>query len=107
MHLNAEPFRKIKEGSQQIESRVNDEKRRKLRTGERIKFVSRDNPENTFSVEIIDLIIAPTFSKLFNAYPPEMFGGKSKEDLMGIYKYYSTQEEKYCGVVGIKVKRIL
>ncbi|RJQ28054.1 hypothetical protein C4565_04165 [Candidatus Parcubacteria bacterium] len=106
MHLHPNPFRKIKEGSQQIETRIYDEKRRQFKIGDSIEFISRENPEDKFLVEITDLIIKPTFSELFDTFPSELFGGKDKEDLMGIYKYYSPQEEKDFGVVGIKVRLI-
>lgn len=106
MHLHPNPYRKIKEGSQQIETRIYDEKRRQLKIGDTIEFTSRDNPEEKFSAEITDLIIKPTFSELFDTSPSELFGGTDKEDLMGIYQYYSPEEEKDWGVVGIQIKPI-
>lgn len=106
MHLNANPFGKIKDGAQQIETRLYDEKRRQLVVGDKIEFISRDNDNDAFLVEIIDLITRPTFSELYDTNPAEMFGGKNKADLMGVYKYYSHEEEKNWGVLGIKIKLI-
>lgn len=104
MHLHLSPFTKIREGKQTIESRINDEKRRQLNVGDTIEFESRENPDDKFTVEVVELIKKPTFSELFDTNPPEQFGGTSKENLMGIYKYYSKEEEEKYGTVGIRMK---
>jgi len=106
MHLHSHPFNLIKSGKQIIETRINDEKRRLLSIGDEIEFENRENPEEKLRVKIIDLIIKPTFSELYDTDTPEVFGGKDEEELMQIYKYYSPEEEKQHGVVGIRVKRI-
>ena len=106
MHLNPNPFRKIKEESQQIESRLYDEKRREFKIGDTIEFSLRDDPQQTFLVEITNLIPKQTFSELYDTNPAHLFGGKDKEDLMGIFKYYTFEEEKKWGVVGIRIKLI-
>lgn len=104
MHLHLSPFTKIKKGQQIIESRINDEKRRLLNVGDAIEFESRENPDDKFIVEVVELIQKPTFSELFDTNPPAQFGGTSKENLLGSCKYYSKEEEEKYGTVGIKVK---
>ncbi len=47
-----------------------------------------------------------TFSKLFDAAPAAYFGGKDKGELMTIYKYYTKEEEKRFGVIGIRLELI-
>ncbi len=105
MHLAANPFRKISNGLQTIESRVNDEKRRQLAVGDEIEFALRDDPNQKFTAKVEELIVRPTFSELFDTNPPAAFGGETKEDLMGIFRYYSKEEEEKYGVVGIRLKR--
>lgn len=105
MHLNTLPFNLIKKEIQQIEVRLNDEKRKKLKVGDQIEFTSRDSKEEKFRVEIIDLIKKDSFDELYSLYTPEIFGGKDKEDLItSVYKYYSKEDEKKYGVLGIKVR---
>lgn len=38
MQLNPAPFEKIKSGAKTIELRLNDEKRRRIKTGDKIEF---------------------------------------------------------------------
>ena len=105
MRLHPHPFEQVKDGSKTIEIRLNDEKRQQLKVGDKIEFSSRTEPENKILVKISDLLYFPTFSELFDAYPPEVFGGTDKENLMGIYKYYTKEDEKKYGVVGIKFEK--
>jgi ASC-1-like (ASCH) protein len=104
MRLHPHPFEQIKEGSKTIEIRLNDEKRQQIKVGDKIEFSSREEPEDKIMTKVVELLHFPTFSELFDAYPPEVFGATSKEDLMGVYKYYTTEEEKKYGAVGIKIK---
>jgi ASC-1-like (ASCH) protein len=104
MHLHPHPFEQIKEGTKTIEIRLNDEKRRQIKAGDKIEFTSRSEPEEKIMTKVVEILHFPTFSELFDTYPPEAFGATSKEELMGVYKYYTTEEEKQYGVVGIKIK---
>jgi ASC-1-like (ASCH) protein len=104
MRLHPLPFEQIKNGSKTIEVRLNDEKRQQIKVGDEIEFSSRSEPEDKITTKVVNLLYFPTFSKLFDAYPPEVFGATSKEELVGIYKYYTIEEEKRYGVVGIKIK---
>mgnify|MGYP001559615731 CR=1 FL=1 len=101
MRLHPLPFELIQTGRQKIETWVYDKKRRKIAVGDTIEFSLRTDPEKKFEVKIIELVLRKTFSELFDAYPAEFFGGTNKEELMGIYKYYTKEEETEFGVVGI------
>lgn len=107
MHLNKSPFKRIKQGTQRIESRIYDEKRRRISVGDEIQFVSRANPEESFKARVVELIIKQNFSSLYDTNFPELFGGSTREELMRIYEYYTPEEEKEWGVVGIKIELIL
>ncbi len=104
MRLHPYPFKQIKDGSKTIEIRLNDEKRQQIKVGDKIEFSSRVELENKIMTKVVDLLYFPTFSELFDAYPPEVFGVKTKEELMGVYEYYTPEDEKKYGVVGIKIK---
>ena len=104
MRLNLEPFNLIKAGKQKIETRVYDEKRRKVAVSDTIEFSLRTDPTQTFTARVAELVIRKTFAELFDAYPAEFFGGATKEELMEIYKYYTKEEEAKFGVVGIMLE---
>ena len=104
MKLQPSPFEKIKNGTKTIEIRLNDEKRQLLKVGDKIEFVLMTDRYQKIEVEIVDLLSFTTFTQLFDAYPAEDFGGNDKADLMGIYKYYSKEDEAKYGVLGIKLK---
>ena len=48
-----------------------------------------------------------SFEDLFYDFPPEYFGGKSKDELIKeIETFYSKEEQKKYGVVGIKIETL-
>lgn len=104
MRLQPHSFEQIKEGSKTIEIRLNDEKRQQIKVGDKIEFSSRAEPEEKILTKVVDLIHFQTFSGLFDVYPLEVFGAKTKEELMDVYKYYTPEDEKKYSVLGIKIK---
>lgn len=103
MNLHQKPFNLIKEGTKNIETRLFDEKRRAIKTGDVIEFISRESREKLL-VEVIGLAVFETFEELFSSFTPESFGANNKEDLFSIYQYYSKEDEKRYGVIGIQIK---
>lgn len=104
MRLNPGPFAGIKSGAQQIESRLNDEKRQQIRIGDEIEFADRESGE-TFVARVIELLRYPTFDELFSSQSPQMFGGENQQELLdAVYKYYSPEDEQHFGVIGIKLQ---
>jgi ASC-1-like (ASCH) protein len=105
MHLHKDPFERILSGSQKIEARINDEKRRLLNVGDNIEFTSREDPERKFRAEIIELLMHDNFENLYSSFPVQQFGGTDLNHLLtSIYKYYSKEEETKWGVVGIRLE---
>jgi len=105
MKLQTIPFNKIKNGEKIIESRLYDEKRQKIRTGDVIKFQQEPNLENTIKIEVVALLNYKNFSDLMSDFSPESFGGNSKKELLEkIHQFYSKEDEKKYSVVGIKLK---
>ena len=101
MRLHPNPFEMIKGGTKTIEIRLNDEKRKSIKVGDLIKFISRENPEEAFQVEVVRLDVFDSFKDAYAAYSPKEYGGESKEEWKGMYIYYSPDEEKKHGVLGI------
>ena len=103
MKLQDMPFSLIREGKKTIETRLYDEKRRKIAIHDIIEFSNINDPHQKITVKVTALLNYATFSDLFDSFPPEDFGGTSKEDLMGIFKYYTKEEERKYTVLGIKI----
>jgi ASC-1-like (ASCH) protein len=106
MKLAKIPFEKIARGQKTIESRLFDAKRRRIDTGDFIAFTQKENPSQKITVRVTALYRYATFDELFSDFPPVFFGGESKAVLLNeIHQFYSSEEERQFGVVGIRVKK--
>ena len=105
MNLNNEPFELIKSGSKTIELRLNDEKRRLLNEGDEILFTNRDTSEKLLT-DIIKLHKYDSFESLYKDFDKISLGYKEDEisNLDDMNEYYSKEDEKKYGVIGIELK---
>ncbi|KKT78165.1 MAG: hypothetical protein UW75_C0048G0007 [Parcubacteria group bacterium GW2011_GWF2_44_8] len=104
LHLNSSPFNKILRGRKTIESRLNDDKRRGFAVGDQLIFINRENGAEIQST-ITALHHFTTFTDLFSNLPKEKFADESPEVLLQeINQFYSIEDEKHWGVVGIEFK---
>ena len=105
LKLATEPFNAIISGNKTIESRLYDTKRQKIQIGDRIIFTNRDNSEQTVTTEVIGLLRYATFRDLFSHNNPRKFGGDNVEWLENqISEFYSIEDQKIYGVIGIEFK---
>ena len=102
MKLNESPFERIKNGTKTIEFRLYDEKRQKIKVGDKIEFSKLPDLQEKLLVDVIELYRANTFEDLFRKLYIDENEIKSKSTSM--YKYYSLEKEKEYGVLGIKIK---
>jgi len=103
LRLSEEPFAAIASGHKTIESRLYDEKRRKIQLGDRIIFTNVDNPSQTVTVTVVGLLRYATFHDLFSHNDPRKFGGESIEWLeRQMNEFYSLDEQLQESVVGIE-----
>ena len=100
MKLQNEPFKQIKKQIKKIEIRLNDEKRKIFEINDYIEFTNITTLEIMF-VKITNLYHFESFEKLFNNFDNSILGCGSYEEM---YKYYSKEEEKKYGVLGIEIK---
>ena len=105
LKLATEPFNAIISGNKTIESRLYDVKRQKIQIGDRIIFTNRDNSEQTVTAEVIGLLRYATFRDLFSHNNPRKFGGDNVEWLENqISEFYSIEDQKIYGVIGIEFR---
>ena len=100
MKLQNKPFKQIKKEIKKIEIRLNDEKRKIFEINDYIEFTNITTLEIMF-VKITNLYHFESFEKLFNNFDNSILGCGSYEEM---YKYYSREEEKKYGVLGIEIK---
>ncbi len=106
MRLNDAPFQQFKSGDKTIEVRLYDEKRRKIQVGNRICFTHSENEKMQIRARVVALHCYNTFKELFENVGLDAcgFGGYSVDEAVkGMKKYYSSEEERKCGVVGIEI----
>ena len=103
LQLATVPFEAITSGVKTIESRLYDEKRQTIQLGDTIIFTNRENTDQTISVKVIGLLRYETFHDLFAHNNPAKFGGESVEWLENqINEFYSVEQQKQDGVIGIE-----
>lgn len=106
MKLQASPFEKIKSGEKNIELRLFDEKRQKIKIGDNIIFTNTVNGEKICTT-VKNLYKFDSFEELYKAIPL-LQCGYTVENVCTAHpsdmeKYYSTEEQKKYGVVGIEL----
>ena len=108
MKLAAETFEKISNGTKIIESRLYDEKRRKINVGDKIEFTCADDTSKKILADVKALYRYISFKEMFSDFSPEYFGERSKDLLLEkIRNFYSPDEESMYGVIGIKISLVI
>lgn len=107
MKLAAEPFQKILSGPKVIESRLYDEKRQKIALGDEIEFTKNENPQQRVITRVVGLFRYRSFKDLFFDHDPKLFGEESRELLLNqIKQFYSDEDERIFGVIGLRLEKI-
>ena len=107
MHLDKEVFKLIKNGKKTVEMRLNDEKRRGLKVGDRISFLERGSSKKILC-EIVKLHPYNNFEELYADIPKEKLG-YTRDDIASpadMNLYYTYEEVSKYGVLGIELKVI-
>ena len=106
MKLQEDPFERIKNGTKTVEFRLYDEKRRTIQIGDEIEFSKLPELQEKLLVKVIDLYKEESFEKLFK----KVFVGEDKEKIIekakAMNRFYTPEQEKEYGVVGIKIEII-
>jgi len=106
MKLQPSPFEMIKSGKKTFELRLFDEKRKAVKIGDKIVFTNISNGE-TLCAAVTGLHRFTSFEELYGSLPllqcgytPDNVGSAHFSDME---KYYSAEEQKKYGVIGIKL----
>ena len=109
MKLQHEPFRMMELGKKTIELRLWDEKRRRLRVGDVIRFEDVTDETEVLYVQVEELRVFPDFARLY-AELPLLSCGYTEENVASaspsdMDAYYSPEQQARWGVVGIRISQ--
>lgn len=109
IHLHEDVFEIVKNGTKDIEVRINDEKRRKLKIGDTLIFLKRPLENEQIKATVTNLEYYANFEELINhcemkriyleGYTREMY-------LKEMARFYTEEEQKENGVVAIYFKKV-
>ena len=106
MKLQEDPFERIKNGTKTVEFRLYDEKRQNIQIGDEIEFSKLPELQEKLLVKEIDLYKEESFEKIYK----KVFVGEDKEKIIekakSMNRFYTPEQEKEYGVVGIKIEII-
>ncbi|MBP3345096.1 MAG: RNA-binding protein [Clostridia bacterium] len=108
MQLNDGPFCSIKDKSKTIEMRLFDEKRQKIKVGDVIKFLKKSNHDEFVFAKVKNLHRFKNFEELYKNFDKIRLGYKQDDIALpeDMAQYYSEEEIKLYGVVGIEIEVI-
>ena len=108
MRLDPEPFARIETGEKTIELRLWDEKRRRIRAGDVIRFESTADDTDVLYARVEGLRFFPSFDELYQALPLTKCGYTEEEARSAsprdMDRYYAPEAQATWGVVGIELK---
>lgn len=108
MALDAEPFEKIRDGEKTIELRLNDDKRRKVKVGDKIIFTLNGSENDYIMTRVVALHKFSSFKELYSKLPLDKCGYSNLEaksaDPNDMRRYYTAEDEAKYGVVGIEIE---
>jgi len=106
MKLRETPFSMIESGQKTVELRLYDEKRKGIRVGDTLMFTNASNNERVLFCKVKALHLFSSFKELYGALPMTKCGYNEGEcaDYHDMEEYYSPEEQKEYGVVGIEIE---
>lgn len=107
MSVRHKYFEMIKSGQKDIELRAYDEKRKKMKVGDRFLLYDAENPSEYIACEILNMHVAPDFGALFKRIDIKRSGFDNLDELIDVVaKFVSREELQREQVVGIEIKRV-
>lgn len=109
IHLHPDVFEIVKTGIKDVEVRVNDEKRRKLKVGDTLIFSKRPLEDEKIKAKVKKLDYYESFIELVDYYDMERIYLKNytKEMyLKEMERFYTKEEQEKDGVVAIIFEKI-
>jgi len=107
MSVRHKYFELIKSGQKDIELRAYDEKRKKVKIGDKFQLLDAENPNQYIICEVLNMHVAPDFESLFKKLDIKRSGFQTMDELIDVVtKFVSREELQREQVVGIEIKRV-
>ena len=109
IHLDSDIFDIVKNESKDVEIRLNDEKRKKLKVGDTLIFLKRPNDDEEIRGTITNLVYFNDFSEVVDNYPMKRIyldNYKKDEFIRLLGRFYSDEDVKKYGVVAIEFELV-
>jgi ASC-1-like (ASCH) protein len=108
MSLRTEPFRRIGSGHKRVELRLCDEKRSRIRVGDRIVFTHTENVGEKLEARVLGLHKYLNFDLVGEDIGFDLLGLDERKESLSEYMraYYSDEEVEQYGVLAIRVEII-
>ena len=108
MKLKEQYFNYIKYGTKEYEIRLNDEKRRNIKSGDYIEFQKEPYLEEKMLIMVDDILRYDNFDKLLNNINIDFLADSSitkKQLILDLENFYPIEKQKKHGIVAIKLKK--
>lgn len=106
MKLVSRPFDDIVNGIKRYEIRLNDEKRQKIKIGDRIIFRKLPDLTSHITVEVTSLKTYPNFSSMYDDLSSEYPDWEKDDWIRAMYAYYTPADEHRYGTLAIGIKLV-
>lgn len=109
IHLDSDVFETVDKGYKNVEGRVNDEKRQKLKVGDKLVFLKRPDDREKVEAIVEELSYYKDFQEMIENYTmKEIYLEEYSKDyyIDLIKRFYSDEEINKYGVVAIKFKKM-
>ncbi len=108
MKLKEQYFNYIKYGTKEYEIRLNDEKRKNIKSGDFIEFQKEPSLEEKILIMVDDILRYDNFNELFDNINIDFLADSSitkKQLNTDLEKFYPIEKQKKYGVVAIKLNK--
>ena len=109
MKLNPKYFEYMKNGTKEIEIRLNDDKRKILKTGDEIIFQKEPELKEELYTTVENLFVEKSFEDAIMNLEIQQYADQkeTRENfLKDLYKFYTKEQENKYGVIAIKVRKV-
>lgn len=109
MKLNPKYFEYMKNGTKEIEIRLNDDKRKNLKIGDEIIFQKEPELKEELYTTVEKLFVEKSFEDAIMNLEIQQYADQkeTRENfLKDLYKFYTKEQENKYGVIAIKVRKV-
>lgn len=106
MHVKQRYLGLLHDGSKSVEFRLNDEKRKAIKVGDKICFICHNNDNRFVVLSVADIVYSSEFADIIKNINPSLLGGISpQQQLRELEEIYDRDSINKHGVLALILKR--